>query len=398
MQMIKQSFIVFLCLAMLAACSPAGGNPALNVAATETPPEGVTSSTAQTALPPNSLGLPVVAPGYVPAQIRMVDLSNGWGLRGSRVLRTRDGGKHWRDISPQAADPEQELIPAYFLNILTAWVVYPSSDYSHGTLYRTTDAGVNWRSTPVPFGSAILQALDAQTLFAMADRGAAAGSQAVDIYRSTDGGATWDEIYHIDPQDSAGSSLPFGGDKTGMAFTSLNEGWITGVEPVAGSVYLYATHDQGASWQLQPVDLPAALGQAQIFLQGIQFFSPAQGVIPEQVTAVHNNNPQTYLGAMTTTDGGRTWNTGDLLPVTGVFYAANIADFYVWDGASLYTSRDSGKTWKQAASSQQPGASPYMIQFLDPAHGWLVDNDGARVQLYWTRDGGKSWALIASDY
>ncbi len=396
MQMIKHSFIAFVCLAALAACAPAGGNPALILPTETLAPDG-SAATTLTALPPNSPGLPVAAPGYVPALIHMNDLSNGWGLRGSRVLRTRDGGKHWRDISPQAADPEQSVIPACFLNVLTGWVVYPSADYSRGTLYHTTDAGLNWRSTPVPFGSVTLQALDAETLFAMADRGAAAGSQAVDIYRSTDGGATWDEIYHINPQDSAGSSLPFGGDKTGMAFSSREDGWITGVEPVAGSVYLYASHDQGASWQLKPVELPAALGQAQIFLQGVQFFSAAEGVIPMQVTVTQNNNPQTYLGAITTTDGGRNWNSGNLLPATGVFYAANAADFYVWDGTNLYTSRDRGQTWKKVTSSQQPGSSPYMIQFLDPSHGWLVNNDGAQVELFQTKDGAKTWILIASD-
>ncbi len=376
-----------MCLAVLAACAPAGG----------TPFSGVTPATTQTALPPNPPGLPIEAPGYVPAQIRMIDLSNGWGLRGSRVLRTRDGGKHWKDISPQAADPEQELIPAFFLNVLTAWVIYPTTDYNQGTLYRTTDAGLNWQSAPIPFGSAVLQALDDQTLYAMADRGAAAGSQAVDVYRSTDAGATWEQVYHVDPQNSAVNSLPFGGDKTGMAFRDLNDGWITGVEPVDGFVYLYSTDDGGVNWQLQPVDVPPVLDQAQIFLEQVQFFTAALGAIPMQVTVVQNNNPQNHLGVMVTNDGGKTWKFGTLLPTTGIFYATNMADFFVWDGASLYSSRDSGKTWNQVAPSLPPGSSPYMIEFLDPTHGWLVDNNGALVQLFQTRDGGKTWTLIASD-
>ncbi len=397
MQMIKHTIVIIACLVVLAACAPAGGNPALTLPPPATSSPGGPAEGMLTALPPNSPGLPVVAPGYVPAEIHMNDLSNGWGLRGSRVLRTRDGGKHWRDISPQAANPEQELIPAYFLNVLTAWVIYPSADASQGTLYHTTDAGLNWRSAPVPFGSAVLQALDAQTLFAMADRGAAAGSQAVDVYRSTDAGVTWEEIYHVDPQGSAVNSLPFGGDKTGMAFSGLKDGWITGVEPVDGLVYLYHSQDGGGTWQLQPVDPLAQLSQAQIFPVQVQFFSPDQGVIPFQATLVQNNNPQSNLGVMVTTDGGRNWKFSTLLPSTGVFYATNFAEFFVWDGTSLYLSRDSGKTWNQTVSSQPGGASPYMIQFLDPSHGWLVDNNGAQVQLFQTRDGGKTWIMIASD-
>ncbi len=397
MQMIKRFVLVVLSLVLVAGCALAGGTPALNTLPAGTASPGGTPAVTQATLPPNTPGLPVAVPGYVPAEIRMKDLSNGWGLRGSRVLRTKDGGKNWRDISPQAANPDQELIPAYFLNVLTAWVVYPSADFNQGTLYHTTDAGLNWESAPVPFGSAILQALDAQTLFAMADRGAAAGSQAVDVYRSTDAGASWEMIYHVDPQDSAVNSLPFGGDKTGIAFSNLDVGWITGVEPVDGLVYLYHSLDGGSSWQLQPVDLPAQLGQAQIFPEQVLFFSPAQGVIPFQVTAVQNNTPQSNLGVMVTTDGGRNWKFSTLLPSTGVFYATNVADFFVWDGSSLYLSRDSGKTWAQTVPSQPVGPSPYMIQFLDPAHGWLVNYDGAQVQLYHTRDGGKTWILIASD-
>jgi photosystem II stability/assembly factor-like uncharacterized protein len=393
MQIIRHSFIALLCLVVLAACAPAATS-GLTVQPAGTPFAGATQGT----LPPVSPGLPVVAPGYVPAAIRMIDLSNGWGMRGSRILRTRDGGKHWKDISPQAADPEQELIPAYFYSISSAWVIYPSPDYSQGTLYHTTDAGLNWQSATVPFGSAILQALDAQTLYAMADRGAAAGSQAVDVYRSTDAGATWEEVYHIDPQDSAANSLPFGGDKTGMAFSDQKNGWITGVEPVDGLVYLYYSQDGGGTWQLQPVDLPVELSQAQIFTEQVQFFSQTQGVIPFQATVVQNNTPQNKLGVMVTTDAGKNWKFSTLLPSSGVFYATNFVDFYVWDGSSLYLSRDSGKTWNQTVSSQLPGSSPYMIQFLDPSHGWLVDNDGAQVQLYQTRDGGKTWILIASDY
>lgn len=375
------------CLLVIAACSPSSTNPVLVSPSAGTQPPEVT-------LAPGS---PVPAPGFVPASIRMFDLVNGWGQRGSRVMHTRDGGRNWKDVSPQAGDPDQELIPAYFLNAQAAWVNYPSPDYKQGTLYRTVDSGAHWLPSSVPFGPAVLQALDSQTLFAMADRGAAAGSQAVDIYRSTDRGATWEQLYHINPQDSSGSSLPFGGDKTGMAFRDLNNGWITGVEPLDGFVYLYATQDGGATWQEQAVDLPPALSASQIFLQQIQFFSDDQGVIPTQAVIVQNNNPQNYLGAMVSPDGGQSWKINTLLASTGVFDAASASDFYVWNGASLSTSHDGGKTWKQTIPSEVPGPSPYMVQFLDPTHGWLVDDNGAEVQLYQTKDGGKTWTLIASD-
>ena len=68
--------------------------------------------------------------------ITMLNNANGWalgGLRdpGDRVLRTRDGGQTWSEVTPpEPAPPQDEAIAAsgFFLDIDTAWIVYHPVD------------------------------------------------------------------------------------------------------------------------------------------------------------------------------------------------------------------------------------------------------------------------------
>jgi photosystem II stability/assembly factor-like uncharacterized protein len=69
------------------------------------------------------------------------------------------------------------------------------------------------------------------------------------LYRSIDGGATWERL--LDPDNAVQACY-----KTGMLFTSAQEGWLTGTcSGVAAGVWLYRTGDGGVTWQ--PVQLPA---------------------------------------------------------------------------------------------------------------------------------------------
>ena len=114
-----------------------------------------------------------------------------------------------------------------------------------GILYRSGDGGLTWNESPVPFGAGSIQFLDAKQGWAMADLGAGAGSMAVSIFQTADAGTTWTRTFTDDPsQNGAGESLPLGELKDGMWASSMQVAWVGGVTYAPGTVYLYPDEGQ----------------------------------------------------------------------------------------------------------------------------------------------------------
>ena len=98
-----------------------------------------------------------------------------------------------------------------------------------------------------------MQFVNAQDGWVLADfGGGAAGSEGVNLFRTTDGGQTWSLVA------SAPGTLPLQGIKSGMGWISATTGWITGSIANPNVFYLYRTQDGGVSWQQQslPVAFP----------------------------------------------------------------------------------------------------------------------------------------------
>src|SRR5581483_9354234 len=90
------------------------------------------------------------------------------------------------------------------------------------------------------------------------DKGSATSHEAIDIFRTTDGGTTWLKVSSTDQNTGNQSgTLPFAGDKSGISFISTTTGWVTGTLPVDNRAWLYVTHDGGSTWQPQNLPLPA---------------------------------------------------------------------------------------------------------------------------------------------
>ena len=115
-----------------------------------------------------------------------------------------------------------------------------------GSLYHTTNGGLNWTHYDVPFNSGYLQFLDNNNGYVLTITGAATNKQSVVLFQTSDGGATWTQKYNNDPNaPGSGNSLPLGGHKNGMAFRDTTTGWVGGDIPINGSIYLYKTTDGG---------------------------------------------------------------------------------------------------------------------------------------------------------
>lgn len=393
--------VFILALAGLAACSAQAGTvPLVLTASTNPVSAGVTApvpAITTTLIPaasetPVAPALPVVASPAL-ARIDFQDANNGWGSSVNAngfVLRTVDGGSTWLNASPPGIGPIGLSTSLTVLDTNHAWVLVPGTDYFSGTLYRSSDGGISWSSGTVPFGGALIQFQDGDRGYALADRGGRAGSESVELFQTSDSGATWNSVFHDDPgQPGSSDSLPLAGIKNGMSFSDAQTGWVTGSLPADGEVYLYITHDGGVSWAQQSLPLPAGYAAYQYMPQAPVFFGK-DGFLP----LIIYRSGTTDLTFYTSHDGGLSWS-GDpanankvIKPCLPAF--ADALNLWCWDGGdSLYSSRDGAQTWEITKPGLNLAGNLTQLEFVPGQTGWALTrlDENGHSQLYRTTDG-----------
>jgi photosystem II stability/assembly factor-like uncharacterized protein len=346
----------------------------------------------------------VVAPNI--DQLQMIDASNGWATAGSEVLRTTNGGYTWHDVSiPGVALPYMYGIS--FLNATTAWVWTRIDQSDSGKLYRasaptyhTTDGGLTWTQSILPFTfpesvhDMFIQFIDGAHGVAMTTSGVGMFKVAVNLYQTSDGGATWTPTCrnHILESDASVrcDSLSLSGSKKGMYFQSTLTGWIGGDSPMEG-IYLYKTVNGGTIWENQSLAMPAGYEHGFATTTAPVFFNANDGILRVWVSGSDSKNHE-YI--YETHDGGETWNCSQDSPWQsyGEPYFSSPNDGFLWDknGALLIT-HNAGLSWTPFTPSVGDG-TPY---FISNSIGWLLQGDDfGNSGLYSTRDGGATWTLI----
>ena len=327
------------------------------------------------------------------AQFYFVDENDGWGITENNVVRTDDGGVTWYNATPLNVTGIG-YAPFQFRDAQTAYLLTPNADYTAGTLYRTTDGGATWIPIAVPFAFASLQFLDSHTGFALAALGAGAGSEAVALFKTGDGGMNWTRVFINDPNDPASNnSLPLGGQKSGFTFLNASRGWVGGSVPVDNYIYLYATQDGGATWSETSLALPAGYESAQTGNDGPQFFSDTDGVLLVYMSVPME--PGLVSVAYRTTDGGHTWTPGQVIPRGRPAEFFTFTDGTAWGGDQFYVTRDAGQTWGAVVPNEDFSDRIVSFQFVNALIGWMLTNpSGSDPSLYKTTDGGATWTLI----
>lgn len=156
--------------------------------------------------------------------------------RSPKIFRSFNGGTTWTTISTfPAGTTSQSFTDIEFPSRQIGYVAG-----SRDTIWKTTDAGVTWSKLPLPTPGVTPQitytdmfALDNNTVFLTGN-----GFPRKVVYRTTDGGNTW--------QDITNNILALGGGNlNGVIFHDVNNGYVVG----PGGV-LYKTTNAGASWEL----------------------------------------------------------------------------------------------------------------------------------------------------
>jgi photosystem II stability/assembly factor-like uncharacterized protein len=371
---------------VVVACSPTSPTP-VNVPATQPPATEIPAGTST----PDLSNLPLVVNPSL-AGFEMLDSLNGWGVTDTSLVRTVDGGVTWVDITPSGVSSLGYAANVYFLNPLTGWLVIAAPDYINGTIFHTSDGGLNWTFLPVPFSGGMIDFINASTGFILVSRGAAAGSSAVDVYSTSDGGTTWTPVYIMQPGAADNvNTLPFGGQKSGFTFLDSTHGWVGGSIPMDGVIYLYSSIDGGQTWGKQSVNLPTGYETSMTEVGSARFFNEKDGFLPVRIMKDASN-----LDFYITHDGGVTWSATTPVSGTGKYSIISLEDIISWDGGQyLHVSHDSGQSWNNIATNVNVTDTLMKFDFVDALTGWMLTGDANNQHTFYkTLDGGVTWTVL----
>ena len=391
---LRLSLIV--CALLLASCNisvtsfPASPEPPVEaVENTEIPPTPYPDTPA----PPAIDAQVVDTPAFV--DIQFMNELDGWGVTETYIVRTNDGGITWYNVTPPDLEEIGSTVHTFILDKDHAWVQKPDFNNfpNNGLLYHTADGGLTWSISSTPFSGGDLSFIDANNGWMLADLGVGAGSNAVAVFQTTDGGSTWAQTYSNDPNNpEASDSLPLGGIKSDLVPLNMQTAWVGGVVYSPGTVYLYRTDDNGQTWTQVSLELPEGAENFELGIDRDQmrFVSATDGFL-----IVRMSGDSTQTAVYVTRDGGETWTlTPTLIPEAGQSDFLSAEEVILYNGEQFYVTRDAARTWATVTPDIVFGDSFALMDFVNPNNGWIVSVADDQHSLYRTHDGGATWLPV----
>ncbi len=258
------------------------------------------------------------------------------------------------------------------------------SEYSSG-IWRSDDGGAHWRSAGLQNAGGITALLvdphDPELLLASTRGVAHVEGGARGVFRSTDGGKTWQAVLAAGPKSGA-TGIAWADDNPTVMFATVAETYrapgASGFGRRAGATSLYQSHDEGKTWsQANGRNQPAVIGVIAV--------------------AAHTHSQRLYMltrgGLYRSDDGGASWSLGTKAIYTSskqVLVDPKNPDVVYTMGTAVYRSTDGGHTlvaFKGAPGGDDP--NQWWIDPGNPDHIVYGGDQGASVSL----DGGQSWSL-----
>jgi len=332
------------------------------------------------------------------------------GAAAGGVFKSYDGGNSWTAIFDDVGTPSIGAIAIDPTDAATIYVgtgeANAAADTYEGTgMYKSTDSGATWTQIGLDssyhIGRIVVDPLRPETLFvAVAGKHFGATNPDRGLYRSQDGGSTWEQILFV--SDST-SCIDVAYD--GITGTVLAAMWqkvrYVDIYKIYGGITsgIYRSTDHGDSFTLltstnglpDPIDSCGRIGVT---------IEPYSGVC----YALYNNlNDYELLGLYRSDDYGANWyevNDGALDGSYGGFgwyfgqvrVAPGNPNTVFSLGVQLYRSLNGGTSWSEVTGATHVDHHAMWINPLNPSQIY----DGCDGGFNASSDGGNSWTPKAN--
>ncbi|HYS42226.1 MAG TPA: hypothetical protein VEO01_41930, partial [Pseudonocardiaceae bacterium] len=324
------------------------------------------------------------------------------------VWKSDDAGRTWQPIFD---DQPTQSIGAIAVAPSDPNILYVGSgeglhrpDLSVGDgIYRSADGGRTWRHLGLTDGQQIpeiaVDPKDPNRLFAAVLGHPYGPNSERGIYRSRDGGATWQKVLSKD-DDTGGSAVAIDPSRPNLVYAALWQDrlgpWEDKNQFQGTGGGLFKSTDGGDTWERLSNGLPTDTSQVNFSIAASR---------PDRLYAVAGTTePGAYssaagLGVFRSDDAGASWTRittdprpalrigGGDLPIIRV--DPSNPDVVYSTGLVTMKSVDGGKTWVSLRGA--PGGDDYQNIWISPVHPdtlALVSDQGAVVTL----NGGKTWS------
>ncbi|MBR9920948.1 MAG: glycosyl hydrolase [Bacteroidetes bacterium] len=319
-----------------------------------------------------------------------------FGATGGGVWRTKDGGRHWENISD-----------GFFGGSIGAIAVSPSDpnviyagggeqtlrgnvSYGYG-MWRSVDAGKTWKQIGLEASRHIsrirVHPNNPDIVYVAALGNIFAPNEQRGIFRSTDGGENWEKILYVNDQAGA-ADLIFDPNNPRILYASTWNVYRNHYEFSSGGEgsALWKSTDSGDSWE--NISENEGLPEGTLGVIGVTV-SPANS---DRVWAMVEADKG---GVFRSDDAGETWkriNQDRSLRQRAWYYTRIYADpqdedvVYVLN-VRYHKSKDGGKSF-QAYNAPHGDHHDLWIAPEDPERMIMADDGGAQV----TYDGGETWS------
>jgi photosystem II stability/assembly factor-like uncharacterized protein len=314
------------------------------------------------------------------------------------IIKTTDGGESWQVLNGQTTDI---LFDIDFIDENNGWIA--GGYYGQGTILKTSDAGQSWSQFFIP-DTAGFASID----FINSSIGIA-GNYNGKIYKSTNGGITWNIVLSDANSKSIRNVNAININKyysfgvVGIAedplvlvttnggsnwiykcrwfnlthiystfFVNENDGWLAGNYIWTGKIY--RTTDGGETW-LNQISAPDTYLRSIFFIN--QYIGWAAG--ENQI--------------FKTVNSGNSWQTINIGITVGLRSIYFVDEYYGWAvgyNNVIIKSTDAGLTWIRQNS---PYIYPWSIYFLNRDVGWVLGEYGNILQ---TTNGGDNWISVSN--
>lgn len=274
------------------------------------------------------------------------------GYRG-RILKTVDGGNSWQSPSFSYYD--------------VASIAFPDAGkgyaLTNGNLYKTADTAKTWN--PVSLNTTNIFE---DMLFYSRDTGFLAGGGASRVYKTTNGGQTWNVVNPL-------NSVYGYNHVTGIS--PINDTTVFMSLSFDNAYALFKSKDRGDTWR----KIDSARTSSESF-RHIHFL--------DEKTGYHSRYSQLYK----TNDSAKTWallyNNGSY-EIKAIWFIDARTGF-VADDYGLKRTGDSGRTWTAIPLSYSE-SSVLTLKFINNKLGYFTNTAGT---IYQTVDTGKTWQAYST--